>query len=210
MDVAEQGRFCQSCQKTVTDFTGLSNDEILTSLFASGNTCGKISALQLSMLNATLQPAALPEITWWRKLSIAAMLVSVLSLFRAEAKTTIAKPSLYWESTFKKDKTTDSLIDDPITIKGKVVDENNETLPGATVRIKGAKQGTITAPDGTFSIKVPSDKKIELEVLFIGYETKEVKIKPKNAKRKLELKLKMVAAVLGGIAVVYSPKIQTV
>ena len=36
------------------------------------------------------------------------------------------------------------------TIYGKVVDENNEGLPGVNIVIKGTTQGTITAVDGTY------------------------------------------------------------
>lgn len=42
------------------------------------------------------------------------------------------------------------------TIIGKVLDEQSESLPGATIMIKGTKIGTVTDVDGLFSIEVPS------------------------------------------------------
>ncbi len=38
-----------------------------------------------------------------------------------------------------------------ITVKGKVVDESGEPLPGATLQQKGTTTGTVTDFDGNFS-----------------------------------------------------------
>ena len=63
------------------------------------------------------------------------------------------------------------------TLKGKVVDENNESLPGATILVKGSKQGTSTDFDGAFLINLPKGK-YTIQVSFIGYKTisKEISI----------------------------------
>jgi hypothetical protein len=42
-------------------------------------------------------------------------------------------------------------------IYGKVVDENNEGLPGVNIVIKGTALGTITAVDGTYRLNVPEE-----------------------------------------------------
>ncbi len=42
-------------------------------------------------------------------------------------------------------------------ISGKVVDENGETLPFATVRIRGTRYGTNTDIDGLFTLDIPQD-----------------------------------------------------
>jgi hypothetical protein len=48
MDSSEQGRFCNSCQKNVVDFT-LMNDDDLVDFFKknTGNICGRLTASQL-------------------------------------------------------------------------------------------------------------------------------------------------------------------
>lgn len=61
-----------------------------------------------------------------------------------------------------------------ITVIGKIVDENGESLPGATVQQKGTSNGTITANNGNFSLSVPSDA--TLIVSFIGYKSIEVTV----------------------------------
>jgi len=63
---------------------------------------------------------------------------------------------------------------DNITVKGKIVDENGVPLPGASVIEKGTYKGTITGPDGNFSLSVPSDA--TLVVSFIGYTSIEVAV----------------------------------
>jgi TonB-linked SusC/RagA family outer membrane protein len=55
------------------------------------------------------------------------------------------------------------------TITGIVEDENGESIPGATVLVKGTTRGVITDLDGTFTIKANS--KNLLEVSFLGYQT---------------------------------------
>lgn len=56
-----------------------------------------------------------------------------------------------------------------ITVKGKVVDETGEALPGAAVYVQGTTNGTVTDIDGNFSLTVPSDATVE--VSFVGYNT---------------------------------------
>jgi TonB-linked SusC/RagA family outer membrane protein len=63
-------------------------------------------------------------------------------------------------------------------IKGKVVDENGEVLPGATVQQKGTTNGVITDIDGNFSISVPSDA--TLIISFVGYRSTEVSVRGKS------------------------------
>src|SRR5688572_26847745 len=49
MTPAEQGKFCMACQKTVTDFSSMTNEEILMHISkASGNVCGRFMPDQLN------------------------------------------------------------------------------------------------------------------------------------------------------------------
>lgn len=71
------------------------------------------------------------------------------------------------------------------TVTGRVVDETGETVPGASVVIKGTTTGTTTDFDGKFSIRVSSGD--ILEVSFIGYEKQAVKVTTAST---LEVKLR--------------------
>ncbi len=54
------------------------------------------------------------------------------------------------------------------TITGKVLDENNQPMPGVTIIVDGTTKGTMTGPDGTFTLAgVPSGSTVI--VSCIGY-----------------------------------------
>ncbi|MDN3672875.1 SusC/RagA family TonB-linked outer membrane protein [Flavobacterium branchiarum] len=60
-------------------------------------------------------------------------------------------------------------------VKGKVIDQNGDPLPGATVLAKGSKIAVLTDFDGNFSIDMPTNS-TKLVVSYVGMETKEVDI----------------------------------
>jgi len=60
-------------------------------------------------------------------------------------------------------------------IRGLVTDANSEPLIGASVRVVGENLGVTTDIDGVFSIAAAQGK--TLNVSYIGYKTKEVKVK---------------------------------
>lgn len=63
-------------------------------------------------------------------------------------------------------------------VSGKIVDTNNEPLPGASVIEKGTSNGTTTDFDGNFKLNVAGNA--TLIVSFTGFETQEVKVNGKN------------------------------
>lgn len=68
---------------------------------------------------------------------------------------------------------------DGIEIKGKVVDETNNPLDGATVLIKGRNKGTKTDKDGAFTLQVTSTD--VLMISFLNYEPQEVSVDGRQA-----------------------------
>ncbi|MBN1185324.1 MAG: TonB-dependent receptor [Bacteroidales bacterium] len=65
-----------------------------------------------------------------------------------------------------------------IIVNGRIVDENGEPLPGATVAEKSTSNGTITDINGNFSISVPEDA--TLIVSFVGFTSIEVMVEGKT------------------------------
>ncbi|GHV38197.1 SusC/RagA family TonB-linked outer membrane protein [Bacteroidia bacterium] len=65
------------------------------------------------------------------------------------------------------------------TIKGTVLDDNNEPIIGASVSIPGTTIGTSTDIEGNFSLSVPANTQ-NIEVSFIGYEKKTIPFNPSN------------------------------
>lgn len=63
------------------------------------------------------------------------------------------------------------------TVKGKVLDEQGESIIGANIVEKGTTNGSITDMDGNFSLTVNDLKKAVLQFSFIGYNTLEEGVK---------------------------------
>ncbi len=59
------------------------------------------------------------------------------------------------------------------TLRGKVLDENNIPLPGASVVVKGSSAGVATDFDGNFAIEISNSDAV-LVITYIGYFAKEV------------------------------------
>lgn len=60
------------------------------------------------------------------------------------------------------------------TLKGTVKAQNGDPLVGATVSIKGTTIGTTTNENGEFSLVIPDENNLVLEVWYLGYESKEI------------------------------------
>ncbi|MFA6087697.1 SusC/RagA family TonB-linked outer membrane protein [Mucilaginibacter sp.] len=84
------------------------------------------------------------------------------------------------------------------TIKGKVFDERNETLPGVTVSIKGTQTGIATNTNGEFAINASSVSVLVFKL--IGFETVEVTV---GDKQTINISLKPTATDLKEVTVSY-------
>ena len=64
------------------------------------------------------------------------------------------------------------------TVKGTVNDETGEPIIGATVKVQGTNDATVTDFDGNFSVKASSNA--TLSISYVGYVTQEVKVGGKS------------------------------
>ena len=62
-----------------------------------------------------------------------------------------------------------------IKVRGQIVDEQGEPMPGATVRVKGGQGGTITDLDGNFQLEVPGNA--ILLISYVGFKEREVAVR---------------------------------
>ena len=60
-------------------------------------------------------------------------------------------------------------------VRGKVIDEKKQPIPGVSVRLRGTSMGTATDVDGKFKLLVPADT-ATLVVSFIGMKTEIVRL----------------------------------
>lgn len=81
----EQGRFCHSCSKTVTDFSVMTDTEILKYLSAAnGSTCGRFASDQVN--REIHQPATAAKKTFWAYLLSMFLPVMVAGKLNAQKK----------------------------------------------------------------------------------------------------------------------------
>ena len=78
--------------------------------------------------------------------------------------------------------------EDAIVVRARLIFDDKEPIPGASVILQGTTKGTISDIDGYFAVKVP--RETNLKISYIGYEEKIVKAKDllENNNRTIVLK----------------------
>ena len=66
----------------------------------------------------------------------------------------------------------ESVLDDTLLVRGKIVNEQQEAIPFAVISNKDKNSGTTSDLDGQYEIEATSGDKLEIE--YIGYNSKEV------------------------------------
>lgn len=198
MTPTKKGSFCDSCKKEVIDFTNISNYELPKKLDTDEKICGRFRPDQLNrpieaMRNNPMYKAGL-------MLGLTAIVTAaapVIAQVKEAPTEVIAQPVV-----------TGKIANSParpevITITGIVTDHSGLPLPGANVVLKTSKFTVQTDFDGKFSLTIPKASirlYSKLEVYYIGYETKTIKID--GSKHAIEVALAMQEDVLGELVIV--------
>lgn len=109
----EKGRFCQSCSKTVVDFTKMNTDEIQDYIHNSRNQriCGHIKQSQLDTINLKIPETIFNQKLSFHRVFILALLFSMgLTLFNCEDEKGKAKKIESIEIVESHQKTIDTII----------------------------------------------------------------------------------------------------
>jgi hypothetical protein len=178
MTPVEQGRHCQQCCKTVTDFTVMSNQEIINYLATTHDVCGRFDQEQLSSLNNRLDIENLQPNSWRRWVMVIGLL-SQTTLYKAVAQT---KPSQMITQQTKPVPHHEILgkiaapdTNKQVKVSGQITDENHEPLPAVTVKIKGSNISTETNADGRFALNGAKLGDL-LNISFVGFSTQEIAV----------------------------------
>lgn len=91
------------------------------------------------------------------------------------------------------------------TITGKVTDEENQAVIGATILVKGTNTGTTTNVEGNYQLLVPEGKE-ELIISILGFKQKKISIADDNT---LDITLEESVLQLGETIVVTATRTQT-
>jgi hypothetical protein len=167
MATAADGRYCAQCCKTVTDFTVMSNVEIVNYFEKNGNVCGRFEVAQLHQLNQGFAG------TKWRilemkKILAAASLIGAVPFFKAEAKpkqATQQHAPKHQKNNYLQVDTTKSFI-----LKAKIIGyDDHLPMAGTSISLGDKTAGAIADINGRFEIEVPSMAD-SVVISFIGYE----------------------------------------
>lgn len=203
MSSTERGKFCSSCKKEVIDFTLLSEYQILE-VFRNNNSklCGRFNPDQLEK---DCKPVASggKKSTW-----IAAVFSTLMVLSSSTSKGAItnhALPKIQLDHSAERviDGRTPAQMDSVKLVKGRIVDNKGEGLPGASIQLKGTSIKAVAATDGGFEINIPVNTRLseaELQVNFIGFITLFKNLKGYNEDEQLVMSLQ--PALLGEVALV--------
>lgn len=88
--------------------------------------------------------------------------------------------------------------DKGIMVNGAILDEQQNPLPGVSIKVKGTNIGTITDVDGNYFLEVP-DKKSVLVYSFIGFDSQEI---PVNNQININVNMKETSTDLNEVVVV--------
>ncbi|MCR8557109.1 carboxypeptidase-like regulatory domain-containing protein [Mucilaginibacter sp. BJC16-A38] len=207
MTPADNGRHCEQCCKTVVDFTKMSNNEIISHLSTNRHVCGRIGEQQVNSINMQLVSRQPQNKGGWVKWMMAAALFASTAYSRANAQSAThaieqTANSNTQGGSFRlvgKVAFPDSARYQIIT--GRVTDNNNKPIIGATIKTDHGNAAAQTNVDGNFRLRVPLSTK-RLTISFLGFESTVVELK--KAGEVLKVKLKENTIMLGGLGVTRS------
>jgi hypothetical protein len=192
MSLETEGRFCSSCQKTVIDFTAMSDQEIIQYFKnAKGNTCGRFSEDQLDKSYTLHSEKRLNWFKYFIQVLIPTVLITAKSYSQGEVK---AKP-LICNSPIKPDERARirlggvSSVQPVSVVYGKVTNKEGQALEGASVFIKGAGYGMAADKNGVFVLSAKNKFPLTISISYVGYETGEVAVDEKKAESPLNIVL---------------------
>jgi hypothetical protein len=192
-----QGRHCQSCCKTVIDFTAMSNVEVINYLAVHKNICGRIEHGRLAGINYELEADDKRQFSW-KGLLAAASLSILFPAIDVQAQIRPKTEPLPY-SSFPRGKMMVSNKVGSITIEGKVTaKEDGQPIPGVSIVVRGTSTGTKTTADGSFKLKLLNVNDT-LRISSVGY--KPVEIPVGHGSKAINISLEIAPMVLNDVLV---------
>jgi hypothetical protein len=209
MTPVDKGRFCASCEKSVMDFTGMSDTQLIAFFKkpSTGSVCGRFFDDQLNR-DFNIPRKRLPWVKYLLQIAIPAFLFTSRGQAQTGAKligdTTYVEPARGEVDVLRIGKP--AMRDTKVkTINGKITDKNGYPIPYASVTVKGTTSGVAANADGTFSINpFLAGSKATLVFSSVGFERKEIIVD--TSSKQAICNMEMISGVLGGFDVVVVSK----
>src|SRR5690606_35281145 len=171
----EKGKYCALCEKTVIDFSGMS-DAQLVAFFRSnkGNMCGRFAKDQLDR-SIEIPRKRIPWLRYFFQVAIPAFLVTAKAVAQGKVKVGVETHVLQSDTARLEVKELYEQKQKGKVITGVVTDTAGTPISNAAVVLKGTRIGTSTGIDGSF--RLVNDRYGNfLEVSSIIFETKVVDV----------------------------------
>lgn len=178
MTPTEKGRFCNSCQKQVVDFTRMGDAEIAGVLKSNTGLCARVLPSQ------TDRQLHLPHHRKRHAATIAA--VAVLAASPAIASAQMPTPTEQ-QPVEHSDEMLGKVAIVPVknAVQGMVVDENGQPLPGTVIYNRSKDISTSTDISGNFRIEAENGNLLQISDL--GVSPLEIKIESKDFNQPLKI-----------------------
>ena len=194
------GRFCENCQKTVVDFSQMSDREVAAFFKkAAGSTCGRFRNDQLQRQVHFERPVSF--LGKWRSLGllVPGLIFSSMASAQIMGKAAVEQMEVPENKGVSANKTPPTLK----KITGVVKDEPGDLLIGASIIVKGTMVGTVTDINGRYQLMVEMPEvgvPLTLVVSYTGHDPQEFYIPngPDTAASNQTAEIKLDAVLLGG------------
>ena len=186
MTPGDNGRFCDSCQKTVHDFTGMSDAQLIAFFKkpSTGSVCGRFYNDQLER-DFEIPRKRLPWVKYLFQFAIPIFLTGLKSYSQGKPMIKEKNDSSICTNIISGDIDMTERIVVPVLkneIFGKVVDENGKGISYATVISKETGNGTACDSAGNFYLRIPSKQApVSLVASCVGYETAELFVNDRSS-----------------------------
>ncbi|WP_111591486.1 carboxypeptidase-like regulatory domain-containing protein [Chitinophaga dinghuensis] len=191
------GNYCKQCQKTVMDFTALTDQELLDKLSDSPeNICGRFDSSQVNRIITEKSKSRRPLLPAFAMSSFLSLVFpDVLKAQQVDTTINASKPS-YDTSCV------------PFEFYGVVLDAVEKIpIPGVTIKCKGTNLGTASSSEGKFHFHIPEGyqrRKLEFEFGGIGYGQQNILLDAQTGSGPQQIMLQRSATNLSELQVVAS------
>jgi hypothetical protein len=204
-----EGGFCGSCQKTVIDFTRMSDRQILEYLEQKrAHTCGRFRTDQLKTYTLPEPNSIRPGLTLLRAGILGLLLVFSSRPAGSKSIVPMIPTTEVTQSTPSFGVEVEGVGHEGRLIKGIVRDEVGAPMPGVSIYRKGATQGAITDVNGRFEFPTKLKAGDVLLFNFLGYTPIEYLV-TEDGPGTIEISLAPAYEVMTGDVVVNGPYEET-
>jgi hypothetical protein len=182
MSPVEQGRFCNSCQKAVVDFTGMSDTQLIDYFKrpSAGSVCGRFNDDQLER-DIRIPGKRMPWLKYFLNFLIPALFISTKA--KSQGAPRLTGDTILVETKNDRKARCESSKDEKselIKLTGVVTNEKGVGLPFASILIKNSNIGASCDSNGYFELKSEFLPKLVLVASCVDYLPAEKEISNVN------------------------------